>query len=67
MQLKKDNNVVYAGIEEAVSANEAINKAAKWAQLPFNCGEAYDAYDEDENAEPILKKIIMPEYGQFGL
>ena len=45
-----------------MSANgQSTKKAAKWAQLPFNCGEAYDAYDEDENAEPILKKIIMPE------
>lgn len=63
--IKQDNNVVYAGVEEAVNANEAINKAAKWAQLPFNNSAAYDAYDE--NAEAILKKIIMPEPGQFRL
>lgn len=63
--IKSGESVVYAGIEEAADANEAINKAAHWAQLPFNSGEAYDAYDEDENSEPILKKVIMPAHGQF--
>lgn len=65
--IKQDNSVVYAGFEEAVDANEAINKAAHWAQFPFNSGEAYGPYDEDIDAGPILKKVIMPAYGQFRL
>ena len=57
--LNQNEEVIYAGCEEADSPNAAIEQARQYAQLPYNRALAYDAYDESYDAKPLLEKVII--------
>lgn len=57
--VKQNDQVVFTSTEEAGTPNEAIEQARKHAQLHYNNAEAYDAYDESPEAQPLLKKVVI--------
>lgn len=67
--INSENVVIHAGAEEAADANEAIEKARQWAQLPYCRAKAYDAYDDayDDapDAAPVLEKPCHAPLGHF--
>lgn len=58
--VKNGKTVVFTATIDAESANDAANRACKLAQIQFDNVEVYDAFDEDQDSEPVFAKVIRP-------
>ena len=59
--VKNGDVVVFtATIENSSTASDAAERALKLCQAMYSSVEVYDAFDDSEDAPPLLKKIARP-------